>query len=357
MENRWRGFLQLAFGAALFGLFFYMMAPFIIPILLGGVLAIICYPVFERVCAKVPRHLSALIITLTTLVLVILPLALVSYGAAHQLLELISRFKMPTGGGSHAADLFNHPWIQKALQTVNNFFPVDKQWLQDQALSILQTVLEKLSSGIANFLGAMPALLLGLAITIISFYFLLVDGERFLRFLTDLALMKREKAEALFHTFESSCRGVVVGLFASAAAQGILAIFFYAIASVPNPILLGAITGVLAMVPLFGSTPITIGACVYLFLKGKIGLGIVMSIGAFIIGVSDNIIRSMVMKGASEMHPLLALVSVFGAIHLLGAPGIFLGPIIAAVFVSFLKMTSMEMKMDKSELELTPFDT
>jgi len=349
MENRWRGFLQLGFGIALFGLFFYMMAPFLVPILLGGVLAIICYPLFSQLSRKIPGHLSSLIITLATVIGILLPLALVSYTAAHRILQLSSRLKVPTNGGSKITDLLNHPFLQKALQSVERFFPIDKSWIQDQALSVLQTVLEKLSSFMAGFLSSMPGLLLGMAITIVSFYFLLVDGERFLRFLGSLSFMKQEKAEELYQTFESSCRGVVVGLFASAAAQGILAIFFYAITGIPDPILLGSITAILAMVPLFGSTPITIGAFVYLFLQGKIFMGIIMTIGAIIIGISDNVIRPAIMKGASQMHPLLALVSVFGAIQLLGATGIFLGPVIAAVFVAFLKMTSVEIKREKTE--------
>jgi predicted PurR-regulated permease PerM len=49
------------------------------------------------------------------------------------------------------------------------------------------------------------------------------------------------------------------------------------------------------------------------------------------------------MKGQAEMHPLLALVSALGAVSWMGATGIFLGPIIAAVFVTFLKIVSREL--------------
>jgi predicted PurR-regulated permease PerM len=52
------------------------------------------------------------------------------------------------------------------------------------------------------------------------------------------------------------------------------------------------------------------------------------------------------MKENAQMHPFLALVSVFGAIHLLGPTGIFLGPIIAAVFVSFLKIVIGELRRE-----------
>jgi predicted PurR-regulated permease PerM len=69
-----------------------------------------------------------------------------------------------------------------------------------------------------------------------------------------------------------------------------------------------------------------------------------MTVAAVFISTSDNFIRPWVMKGQSEMHPMLALVSAFGAVQLLGATGIFLGPIIAAVFVSFLNILAQKNK-------------
>lgn len=79
-------------------------------------------------------------------------------------------------------------------------------------------------------------------------------------------------------------------------------------------------------------------------------MGFVMLAGGLTISTSDNIVRPLVMKEHSEMHPLLALVSVFGAVNLFGATGIFLGPVIAAVFVSFLRIVSLEIRREAVHL-------
>jgi predicted PurR-regulated permease PerM len=71
-----------------------------------------------------------------------------------------------------------------------------------------------------------------------------------------------------------------------------------------------------------------------------------MLCGGVLVATSDNVVRPWILKGHSEMHPLLALVSVFGAVNLVGATGIFLGPVIAAVFVSFLKMLALEIRRE-----------
>jgi predicted PurR-regulated permease PerM len=94
----------------------------------------------------------------------------------------------------------------------------------------------------------------------------------------------------------------------------------------------------MAFVPVVGTVPVSAGASLYLFFNGHIGWGIVMSVGAILATISDNIVRPWVLKGASQLHPMLALISAFGAIQLLGPTGIFLGPVIAAVFVAFLKI-------------------
>lgn len=123
-------------------------------------------------------------------------------------------------------------------------------------------------------------------------------------------------------------------------------LIFALITGLKNAPLLGMLTIVFGMVPIVGSSPVWIGATIYLFAKGSTGFGIVMLVGGLIIATSDNIVRPIILRGHSQMHPLLGLVSVFGAVNLLGAPGIFLGPIIAAVFVSFLKILALENQRD-----------
>ncbi|NBY20377.1 AI-2E family transporter [bacterium] len=159
--------------------------------------------------------------------------------------------------------------------------------------------------------------------------------------------MGLERSVQLYQAFETSCRGVVLGLFASAIAQAIIMTVLFAITGLPNAILIGAMTVVAGMIPLVGSAPIWIGATIYLAINGSWGNFSIMLIGGIIVATIDNIIRPMIMKDHAQMHPMLALISVLGAVNLMGPTGIFLGPIIAAVFVSFLKILSLELRRDK----------
>jgi predicted PurR-regulated permease PerM len=56
----------------------------------------------------------------------------------------------------------------------------------------------------------------------------------------------------------------------------------------------------------------------------------------------DTVIRVWVLKGAARLHPLLALVCVFGGILYFGILGVFLGPIIGALLVALLRILKKE---------------
>jgi predicted PurR-regulated permease PerM len=75
---------------------------------------------------------------------------------------------------------------------------------------------------------------------------------------------------------------------------------------------------------------VTIGATIYLFATGHPVSGIVMGASGVLIGLSDNILRPWVQGSQDNMHPLIALLAVFGGLAVFGFAGVFLGPVVAA---------------------------
>ena len=107
-----------------------------------------------------------------------------------------------------------------------------------------------------------------------------------------------------------------------------------------NVALIGLLVFVASFVPVVGSAPITLGMAGQQFLEGNSGLGIVFLVVAlFIMGV-DNYIRPMFLKGTTQLHPMIAFVSAFGGLQTLGFTGVFLGPIIASLFIVIVQILS-----------------
>ena len=347
-DTRWKTWFSLLLGLGLTFLFFYMMAPFVVAFLLGAVIAIISNPIAEKLKTRnVPSGIAALLVTTGISLGIVAPLGFILFSGSYRLLRLIGNMQ---NDFSTTGDIWNHPAVLSLFETITRWAPVDIPWIQSQLMVAAQSTIAAVSRLITQTLASMPAFFLGIMVIIISVFFLLKDGRRFLSFLDSLSPIQSDRSRELYLSFERSCRGVVLALFGSAIIQGALMLIFALALRLPNALLIGALTVIMGMVPVVGASPVWAGATVYLFFNHGAGSAIVMLIGGILISTSDNIVRPAIMKGHSEMHPLLALVSVFGAINLVGATGIFLGPIIAAVFVSFLQILASEIRSESIPL-------
>ena len=59
---------------------------------------------------------------------------------------------------------------------------------------------------------------------------------------------------------------------------------------------------------------------------------------AAVSGIVDHLVRPLVLKGRSDMHPLVGLVAIISGIQMFGIQGVLIGPILAAMLLSLLKI-------------------
>ena len=57
----------------------------------------------------------------------------------------------------------------------------------------------------------------------------------------------------------------------------------------------------------------------------------------------DNIIKPFVLHGQSNLHPLLALLSILGGVQVLGPVGILVGPMLVSFLQALLNMLRIEL--------------
>jgi predicted PurR-regulated permease PerM len=132
-------------------------------------------------------------------------------------------------------------------------------------------------------------------------------------------------------------RGVVYGLLGTAVAQGVMTAFGLWIAGVPQPVLLGVVTGVISILPV-GAPLVWIPATIWLFVQGEWGWGLFMLVyGAAGISSVDNIIRPWLISRGADLPLLLTLLGAIGGVLAFGFLGLFLGPVLLAIGYSLLK--------------------
>jgi predicted PurR-regulated permease PerM len=104
------------------------------------------------------------------------------------------------------------------------------------------------------------------------------------------------------------------------------------------------LTMLFALIPFIGGAAIWVPCCLWLFLEGRTTAAIGLAIyGAVVVSMADNVIKPLVLQGQSNLHPLLAFLSVLGGAQAMGPIGIIVGPMIVAFLQALLKMLQIEL--------------
>jgi predicted PurR-regulated permease PerM len=311
----------------LVGVFLWMVRGQLVPVLLGGLAALLVSPLERRFSPRLGRFrpFGPALFTLGVLLLVCVPLVFLGIETAAS----VNRFFSGdwTGTLDRIQGLFSDGSTSGLLRRVGIS--------GDEVRNYLRNLVRQVGASIAGFAGGMVAAVPGSIVDaflfVITLYYLLRDGDALLRWAFKLSPFDRGETEVLFASIRDTVHGSVLGLLATAAVQGTLTTAALFLCAVPGAFLLGVVATMLSLVPMVGTTPVTVGAAVYLFASGRLGAGIGMCVAAVVVGLSDNVVRPWVQSSQGGMHPLIALLSIFGGLEVFGAAGIFLGPIIAAV--------------------------
>jgi predicted PurR-regulated permease PerM len=132
----------------------------------------------------------------------------------------------------------------------------------------------------------------------------------------------------------TAVRATVNGLVLVGFGEGLLLGVAYAFAGLPRPVMLGALTGVLATVPFGAPVVFALGALV-LFSQSQSGAAIALLVfGSVVVFVADHFLRPILIGGGARLPFLWVLLGIFGGLQSFGLLGLFLGPTIMAVLLA-----------------------
>jgi predicted PurR-regulated permease PerM len=166
-----------------------------------------------------------------------------------------------------------------------------------------------------------------------------------IRAIMRLSPLDDEYEEQLIDQFGDVTRAVVVATLLSALVQGILAGFGFYFAGVGSVFLLTVLAMLFAIIPFIGSAGIWVPVCLWIyFVDDRMWPAIILAAYCGgVVSMVDNVIKPLVLHGRSNIHPLLALLSVLGGVQALGPIGIIVGPMAVAFLQTLLEMINKEM--------------
>lgn len=160
-----------------------------------------------------------------------------------------------------------------------------------------------------------------------------------MRSLYELIPMDESHKRKILSRLDQTVRAVVKGMLVTAIVQGVLAGLAYLVLSVPFPMVLTALTIVLAPIP-FGGTALIWGpVTLYLLWIGSVGKALAMLVwGAGVVSTVDQFLRPWLIGQEVEIPVLLLVLSVLGGLALYGLLGLFAGPILISLFLTAVQI-------------------
>ncbi|MGB9991427.1 AI-2E family transporter [Massilia sp. SM-13] len=338
MEKRFQPYTRLAAIVFLVIGCMVVLRPFLAAILFACAITISSWPLYQRLLNRMQqRHtLAAAIMTVSLILVIILPLALVTWNIADNAGHVYRGLRDALEAGTVEAPAWVRqiPLVGESIDTYVSRLLHSREELIAAAKRFMEPARNFLLGG---------GIVLGSGVAQVSLaafvsFFLYRDGSTLINALrVGMDKIMGEHAVEVADTVSRTVRGVMYGLLGTALAQAAVAALGFLIAGVPAVALLAVGTFLFSLIPV-GPPLIWGGAAIWLFNQGSTGWGIFMLVwGMFLISGVDNVVKPMLISRGSSLPFLLVLLGVMGGVIAFGFVGLFIGPTLLAVALGLLR--------------------
>ena len=319
----------------LFYLSFQVLKYFIVPVLWAAIIAYITWPLYhsvQKLCGPRPTLSATIMISMVVLVVGI-PLTFAIFMLQHEGRNLFYELQKQVFSGH-----LNVPQFIRDLPIIGKEVTRTLKEINTDPNSIVQNVSGWFQSHL-NYgrlvLSEISKNIFKLCFAVMSLFFFYRDGQTILNQVSKaLEMVIGPRIHHYLDTISETTRAVVYGVGLTAIAQALLAGLSYFVAGVPNPMVLTIVTFIFALIP-FGPPVAYSAVSLWLFSQGQTIEAIgVMVWGVCVVSTADNVIRPLVISGATQIPFLLIMFGVLGGLASFGMVGLFVGPVILAVLLA-----------------------
>ena len=328
-----RRILLVGLLGALVVLSYVVVRPFVVPVAWATILAYTTWPFYRRLRRLLHGRatVSALLMTLFLACALVLPLfwlaALVrdELAAAYQAVAAY----LAQGPQPLPDAIRSIPWAGEQLQELLRQLATETGTFGEHLTQWFQ----RAGGDLVGLLGDVGRNVVKLIFALITLFFFYRDGEN-LRHQIGRLLHRffGDRIDPYVRAGARMTRAVVYGILVTALIQGAIAGMGYALVGVRAPVLLGALTAVVSLVPLVGTSLVWGPICIWLLMSNHPWPAIILlAWGVLLVHPIDNVIRPLVISNVTRIPFLLVMFGVLGGLAAFGLIGLFLGPVILAL--------------------------
>ena len=327
---------RLALALALLLLGAWTLRGFLPALAWAVILAVATWPLYRRAEKRFPpgRHnvLLPAVFTLGVALVFLVPLALAAVQLGHEahnlfhFIEDVKAHGLPTPGWLRQLPLAGaqaSAWWDDNLADPGGYSDLIERMNHGSVLGYTRQLGTQLIRRSVTF-----------AFTLMTLFFLYREGHTLQRqMLRASTRALGPHGERVGRQMVASVHGTVDGLVLVGLGEGVLLGIAYFFAGVPHPTLLGAATGIAAMIP-FAAVAIIAIVGVVMLASGSVPAAIaVVVFGYVVVFVADHFIRPALIGGATKLPFIWVLLGILGGVETWGLLGLFLGPALMAALV------------------------
>jgi len=216
-------------------------------------------------------------------------------------------------------------------------------------------IISWMSGQVFNVLGGAVRATLNGAVALFGLYFLLAAPPASWSRVAVYLPFSREGGDLLAQRFRQVTEATLLGTALTSVLQGAVVALGFAVTGLSDPWFWGVVTAVVSVLPVFGSALVWVPGTIALAAQGRYGAAMVLAgIGAAVASNIDNVMRLIVNRRVSNLHPMTTLVGAFAGVGVLGLPGILLGPLAISYFFELTALYRRE--FGPPEVSLEPDD-
>ena len=183
--------------------------------------------------------------------------------------------------------------------------------------------------------GNVFQLLLTVLFMLITLFFVYKDGGRIADQLDSIGeRILPLQWQRFSRVVPATVSATVTGLGLIAVGEGVVLGVAYWVAGVPSPVLLGVITGFMALIP--GGAPLSFSlVSLYLVGSGQLWAGVgLFAWGSIELFIVDKTLRPRLVGGPVKLPFLPTFFGLVGGVKTMGIVGLFVGPVLMALLVA-----------------------
>ncbi|VFR70737.1 putative membrane protein [plant metagenome] len=338
---RWLLLLILLAGVYFFG-------GFLVPVLAALIVGLASWPLYQRwLRACGGRNILAASVAITVVIVVaVVPLSMALSYAIKEASNAIAWLLAANRDGVAVPNwILALPVVGERIAPYWNEYLGHPHALGDWVQAVSGQHLGNIYRVVLSLTGNAFSLALNVLFLLITLFFVYKDGDRIvaqLDLLGERILPKRW--QRFSRMVPATVSSTVTGMGLIAIGEGVVLGLAYWIAGVPSPVLLGVITGFMALIP--GGAPLSF-TLVSLYLVGSEQL--VAGVALFVWGtvelfIVDKTLRPRLVGGPVKLPFLPTFFGLVGGVKTMGIVGLFVGPVLMALLVAVWREWLLDVK-------------